>query len=301
MIRGVAKSGLFFVLALLSQGAQSSPLEECLENSTNEMEIRQCLAAVYAKADKDLNAVYRESLKNAKQISSETHTNLIASERAWIRLRDAECNFQASWEQGSLGARARMWCLAETTISRVEYLKQYAKRKVAMPTPNATRPTRKISMSKGFSGNGSRAQWLADEVYRGRGPKLTKEDFLRSKVFKGHIFSNDPSGEDELYFVTAGNRSFVVFRMGQEGGHVEFVQSFYSDRPTMTIASSASFGFGDLLVWQGGKQKRYRWGYDDAWGHGAYCKLPNNPQPDDWCAASNPPGPRIRSGLPTIR
>lgn len=85
--------------------------------------VERCLAADLARADAELNRYYAAAVK---RLTSEQQdmalAQLRASERAWIRYRDAECD--AVWEywkegtiRGTLAAECRMRLVRGRTMS----------------------------------------------------------------------------------------------------------------------------------------------------------------------------------------
>lgn len=81
-----------------------------------QMEMNECAGAAYEKADKRLNQVYRKLEKTPE---------LVASEKAWIAFRDAECKYQASSvEGGSMQPMVYANCLQSLTEDRIKQLEQ---------------------------------------------------------------------------------------------------------------------------------------------------------------------------------
>jgi len=81
-----------------------------------QMEMNECAGAAYQKADKTLNQVYRQLEKTPE---------LVASEKAWIAFRDAECKYQASgFEGGSMQPMVYANCLQSLTEDRIKQLEQ---------------------------------------------------------------------------------------------------------------------------------------------------------------------------------
>lgn len=76
------------VLALLSTLSTNLSAEGCNPEGT-QMEMNQCAADDYAKADKELNQVWKALM--TKEKDNKVYTDkLRAAQRAWIAFRDAE-------------------------------------------------------------------------------------------------------------------------------------------------------------------------------------------------------------------
>ena len=111
--------GLF---ALLPSHAHAGA--DC-QNATTQLQLDECAGASYAKSDKALNKVYREILSRLKG-PSETKTDLIAAQRAWLKYRDAECKFEVSGlDGGSVQPMIYSQCLDALTQSRTKGLSQF--------------------------------------------------------------------------------------------------------------------------------------------------------------------------------
>lgn len=81
----------------------------------------------FEKQDKLLNKEYKILLK--KCALKETHDKLVASQRAWIKFRDAEAHFVASYngEGGSIYPMYYNYELANRTSIRIEEMKKIQK------------------------------------------------------------------------------------------------------------------------------------------------------------------------------
>lgn len=100
--------------ALLAAQEDDDP-EFCPEGRT-QLDMNNCAAAELARADTLLNENYRELLRF---VGPERAALLREAQRAWIRFRDAECEFQASAVAGgSMQPMVHALCLAELTEKR---------------------------------------------------------------------------------------------------------------------------------------------------------------------------------------
>ena len=90
-----------------------------------------CAGVDFDKADKDLNALWPEIKKAAQEddanVGNGTHEYLdalMASQRAWLAYRDAECTWQGFYAHGgSMEPMLVNACLAKLTEERVKALK----------------------------------------------------------------------------------------------------------------------------------------------------------------------------------
>jgi len=103
------------------------------------MELNQCAGEQYHKADARLNAVYRKVLeiKDKALLEARNHNDsdlikynqqslnkLKAAERAWIQYRDLHCDaVRHEYEDGSMSPMIWGFCMAQTTLDRIEELK----------------------------------------------------------------------------------------------------------------------------------------------------------------------------------
>ena len=91
-------------------------LGECV-GSTPEMV--DCLMAQHAHWDKQLTIAYQQAMKDANPAEKD---KLREAERAWIKYRDANCNYYAAGE-GSIARIDAAACMLNMTQKRAEELK----------------------------------------------------------------------------------------------------------------------------------------------------------------------------------
>jgi uncharacterized protein YecT (DUF1311 family) len=93
----------------------------CGEANT-QMEINQCLAAGYQRADKELNELYSNTVDKQDPADRD---HLQEAQRAWIKYRDANCEAAAAlYQGGSIQPSVRSECLRRNTRARVAELHQ---------------------------------------------------------------------------------------------------------------------------------------------------------------------------------
>ncbi|BAY91505.1 hypothetical protein FDUTEX481_01603 [Tolypothrix sp. PCC 7601] len=92
-------------------------------NAQTQAEINQCAQISYQNADKKLNQVYQ---KLVPTLSSSSKRKLITAQQAWIKFRDASCEFERSqYEGGTIAPTIYFGCLEQTTLQRTQQLQEY--------------------------------------------------------------------------------------------------------------------------------------------------------------------------------
>lgn len=108
--------GLTVIALLMSSAALA---QDC-EKAQTQLELNECAASEYKKADSELNAAYKKVFTLA---SKQQHDILKNAQNAWIKLRDADCGFIASGvEGGSIQPMIYSQCLTDKTRERTAYL-----------------------------------------------------------------------------------------------------------------------------------------------------------------------------------
>lgn len=90
----------------------------CPGSTTREVE--QCLADDLARVDAELNRYYGAAVKRlTEEKQTAALAQLRASERAWIRYRDAECGAVYEWwKQGTIRGTMDLGCRMDVTRAR---------------------------------------------------------------------------------------------------------------------------------------------------------------------------------------
>ena len=118
MIRTLCLAALFLILVPDALRAQPS---ECDEART-QLDTNTCAADEFSLTDSVLNVVYAQVVA---QIDSVQLPHLREAQRAWIRLRDADCELEAAeFEGGSIRPAIEMMCLARETRRRTAFLRR---------------------------------------------------------------------------------------------------------------------------------------------------------------------------------
>ena len=100
----------------------------CMDKAESNVAMKECSADAYEAADKILNQVYSSqvaALKKSDPVgdNQEILRRLIASEKAWISFRDADCEYQGTSMLGGTGESLVVSeCNVEKTVSRAKQL-----------------------------------------------------------------------------------------------------------------------------------------------------------------------------------
>jgi uncharacterized protein YecT (DUF1311 family) len=95
--------------------------DPCPEART-QFELNGCAARARDRADAELNKVYRELLKDT---GTTERAKLRAAQLAWIKFRDAQCDYESVGNKGgSIYPMVFSFCLAKMTTERVEQLQE---------------------------------------------------------------------------------------------------------------------------------------------------------------------------------
>jgi uncharacterized protein YecT (DUF1311 family) len=112
--------------------AQDEPEVDC-GNAMTQMEMTYCAEQDFAEADQQLNAQYKLTRDAMKDWDSEADgldlgsaaNALLASQRAWLAFRDAQCAFHGYQARGGTMEPMLIYgCQAELTRQRTQQLKE---------------------------------------------------------------------------------------------------------------------------------------------------------------------------------
>ena len=102
-------------------------------SASSQVEIGDCVAQAYKKADAALNEVWKKAVATIQptdgltpEKAQEWRDNLIAAQRAWNTFKDKDCNGARSFELlgGSGTSIAVISCLYEYTVTRTKDLEE---------------------------------------------------------------------------------------------------------------------------------------------------------------------------------
>lgn len=120
--RTAARLALSACAAFLASGTALAAAP-CGDDST-QMELNACAAAAYAKADAELNALYKQQIGRLEEPNK---ARLKEAQRAWIAFRDKSCLYEAGprEESGTIWPLLQSACLEKFTKQRISDLKEY--------------------------------------------------------------------------------------------------------------------------------------------------------------------------------
>jgi uncharacterized protein YecT (DUF1311 family) len=113
------------VITALSGLAEPQKTRDPCANAQTTAEMRDCAGRESKQADDELNRVYRQLM--AKFGNDEGHkTALKTAQQAWIKYRDANCDFASYLNRGgTIEPVVRYNCLTSMTVSRMKELREY--------------------------------------------------------------------------------------------------------------------------------------------------------------------------------
>jgi uncharacterized protein YecT (DUF1311 family) len=114
--------GLFVLLVLTYSQASMVDLQQCINKASSEVDIRECIGVELEYQDFLLNKYYKVLKRQAE--SKEGEKVLRDAQRAWIKYRDANCEFEAfPMKNGSGWTTLHLECLNTMTTQRAQALK----------------------------------------------------------------------------------------------------------------------------------------------------------------------------------
>jgi uncharacterized protein YecT (DUF1311 family) len=115
---------LLIVAIALSISVSGQKTKPCATTQT-QAEMNICWGNEYKKADAKLNQTYQQL---AAMLDDEQKTQLKNAENAWIKYKDADCEFAADqYKGGSIRPMIAAICLADVTNNRTTELKNQIK------------------------------------------------------------------------------------------------------------------------------------------------------------------------------
>jgi len=120
---------ILFVVCLISFAfakAQRQRQTQPCENAPSQYEADECAHKEYVAADAELNKVYNQLA--AKLEDQEQRAQLKAAELAWIKYRDADCEFASSfYKGGTMRPMIESFCKTDVTNARMKELREQIK------------------------------------------------------------------------------------------------------------------------------------------------------------------------------
>lgn len=106
--------------AQTSAAPLSATFQTCLDKSGGvTLEMRECISAEYERQDQLLNRNYQALMAD---LTPERKKQLQSAQRLWIQYRDANCQFYADPDGGTMAAIAAADCGLQMTADRVREL-----------------------------------------------------------------------------------------------------------------------------------------------------------------------------------
>jgi uncharacterized protein YecT (DUF1311 family) len=108
--------------SIAAVGRAQGQKDPCADAQTT-VEMRNCAGKEYQKVDAELNSVYKQLMS---KLTDEGHkAALRTAQQAWIKYRDANCEFQAYLNRGgTIYPVIYTGCLSAMTMSRTKELRE---------------------------------------------------------------------------------------------------------------------------------------------------------------------------------
>jgi uncharacterized protein YecT (DUF1311 family) len=115
-------AALALLLVLAVGPARAQKQKDPCANAQTQMEMNDCQAREYKRADAALNAAYKQLM--AKVEDAGERNALKASQLAWIKYRDANCEFESYLNKGgTMYSMVYDGCLTALTEERTRHLR----------------------------------------------------------------------------------------------------------------------------------------------------------------------------------
>ena len=110
-------------LVATNAAAQNHHSQNPCDNAQTTVEMRDCAGKEYKKADAELNSVYKQLMS---KLTDEGHKALLkTAQQAWIKYRDANCEFEAYLNRGgTIYPLVYTGCLSTMTTARTKELRE---------------------------------------------------------------------------------------------------------------------------------------------------------------------------------
>ncbi|OWV31283.1 lysozyme inhibitor LprI family protein [Halomonas campaniensis] len=93
--------------------------DDCLESAVTTVDIVACITEEFEREDKRLNDNYQQL---RSQLSDSRKEQLLTAQRAWIAYKEANCDFYANPEGGTLARISANACVLTETTNRADEL-----------------------------------------------------------------------------------------------------------------------------------------------------------------------------------
>jgi len=110
----------FTPLAFADDAGLSNQYSTCMDKSAGiTTNMLDCIGTETKRQDSRLNKAYKEVMG---QLSPARKKQLLEAQRAWIKYRDANCNFYADPDGGTIATVNSSECFLSTTAARAKEL-----------------------------------------------------------------------------------------------------------------------------------------------------------------------------------
>ncbi|WMI99827.1 lysozyme inhibitor LprI family protein [Pseudomonas chlororaphis subsp. aurantiaca] len=112
----VSGRGIFFLGCLMMLVSSAMADAKCDANTVANLDVARCSQESLAKIDKILNEQYKAL---STELTPVLKTDLLSSQKLWIRLRDEQCNNEDEASSGQEAPIEKLSCLNQFTSFRV--------------------------------------------------------------------------------------------------------------------------------------------------------------------------------------
>ncbi len=98
--------------------------EACKARSASTVDMQTCIEVELSQQDARLNLAYKDVLADLRPARAK---QLLEAQRAWLKFRDANCNFYLDPQGGAIASVRANRCTLDQTASRVKELEDMLK------------------------------------------------------------------------------------------------------------------------------------------------------------------------------
>lgn len=113
-----------FAVAQDKEIGLSTGFEKCMDKAVSTVDMIDCMTKENTSQDKRLNRAYKSLMET---LSAERKKKLQEAQRAWIKYRDANCDYYNDPDGGSMARIAANNCVLDATASRAQELENFLK------------------------------------------------------------------------------------------------------------------------------------------------------------------------------
>lgn len=118
LLNGLLSTTLLVSTIAYGEESQQSH-EACMENAVSTADMVACISEEFEREDQRLNDNYQQL---RSQLSDGRKEQLLTAQRAWIAYKDANCDFYADPEGGTLARVSANSCVLTETTDRADEL-----------------------------------------------------------------------------------------------------------------------------------------------------------------------------------